>query len=254
MNGIQLLNQLFDHIYVVSIARATDRHAAIAEALHGLDYELFMGADAAQFHLADLEKAGLYHEKQSIDNHRYGKALAGGALGCSWSHRMVYEDILAKGYNKVLVLEDDVRINPDALATLEIAFGELPADWALLFMDYDKNEKAPLLGGVKQAWYHIMRTFKHLSYSHATIRNMYARPYSQHWLHAGFHDFSDAYALTRPGAAQLLQMQTPIQWLADNLLAVAATEQKVKAYSIRPRLFYQTSQPGGSASSLVQGV
>jgi glycosyl transferase family 25 len=252
MTEIGILNQLFDHVYVVTIARATERHRYLAQSLKGLDYELFMGADASQFSLEGLEASGLYSERQSIINHRYGKALTGGALGCSWSHRMVYEDILAKGFQRVLILEDDVVINQDALQQLPAAWMELPADWQLLFLDYSKNEKQPLFGFLKQSWYHAQRAFSSLTYSHTTIRNLYAKPFSKHWLHAGFHDYSDAYAVSGTGAAALLQLQTPIQWLADNLLAVAATSKKLYAFSIRPRLFSQTSQPGGSAQSLVQ--
>ena len=54
-----LLNQFFDHVYVVTIARASHRHVALEQALKGLDYELFMGADATLFSKEEMVNSGL---------------------------------------------------------------------------------------------------------------------------------------------------------------------------------------------------
>ena len=34
--------------------------------------------------------------------------MAGGQIGCAWSHKKIYIDIIEKQYSKVLILEDDV--------------------------------------------------------------------------------------------------------------------------------------------------
>jgi glycosyl transferase, family 25 len=203
------------------------------------------------FDTEEVIRSGLYSEVLSKKNHRFGRKLEGGMLGCSWSHRMVYEDILAKGFKKVMILEDDVRLRPGSFESFLKAMEELPADWDILWLDYYNNEKTPVLGGLKKAWYHIQHRLGALTYSHKTIDNLYALPYSEHLLKSGFHDFTDAYAISQQGAVQLLKMQTPIQWLADNLLAAASTEGSLQAFCLREKLFYQTSQTTAPDQSMI---
>jgi glycosyl transferase family 25 len=246
-----LLNQFFDHIYVVTIARAAQRHTVLQRVLAGLDYELFMGADAALFSTEELASSGLYNEKQAIRNHRYGKPLAGGMLGCALSHRMVYEDLLIKGYKTALVLEDDVEL-AEQVDHLAQSLAELPENWGLLYFDYNKHERKPLVGNFIQIAYHVQRFFGAITYSHKAINNLYTRPYSQHWWKAGYHDYTDAYAVSRAGATTLLKLQTPVQWVADNLLAHACSNEMIEAFSLKEKLFYQTSQTIDKSTSLVK--
>ena len=172
-------------------------------------------------------------------------------LGCAMSHRMVYEDMLVKGYKNALVLEDDVRLD-ERVEHIARALTEIPDNWGLLYFDYSKHERKPLVGGLKQMAYHVQRFFGAISYSHKSINNLYAVPFSQHWLKAGYHDYTDAYAISRSGAATLLKLQTPLQWVADNLLAFASTNKLVEAFAIKEKLFFQTSQTFDKSSSLVK--
>ncbi|HMP92525.1 MAG TPA: glycosyltransferase family 25 protein, partial [Phnomibacter sp.] len=234
-----------------TIKRATQRHTEVTKALHGLNFSFMYGADCKQFTLEQVTQNGLYNEEKARKNHRYQKPMPAPAIGCSWSHRMVYEDILAKGYQRVLILEDDVRLNTAGAPLLSIALTMLPPNWQMLWLDYDKNEKRGWGGLAKQSWYHVQRSIGKLNYTHNTIRNLYAVPVNDYWLRAGYHDFSNAYALTACGAKALLALQTPIQFTADNLLAYASTNYLLQAYCIRPKLFYQTSQTTHKGESLI---
>ena len=53
-----LLNKFFDHVYVVTLARATDRHEHIRKELNGLKYEFFFGKDKHQFSVEELKLKG----------------------------------------------------------------------------------------------------------------------------------------------------------------------------------------------------
>ena len=216
-----------------------------------MDYEFFYGADKADFDVPALKAAGIYDEALAIKNHRYHKPMRDGQLGCSWSHRMVYEDILAKGCKQALILEDDVILNTAALPAFEQAMQELPASWELLYLDYALHEKKPLLAGIKQGWYHIQRFFGGITYSHQTIQNLYPKPFSSNLQTAGYHDFTDAYAITAAGAAKLLQLQTPISRVADNLLAHACSNKIVNGFVLKQKLFSQHSQGTDGAHSYV---
>ena len=77
------------------------------------------------------------------------------------------------------------------------------------------------------------------------IRNLYAKPFSQHLKKAGFHDYTYAYAINSSAAKKLLKMQTPVQYIADNLLAHAATNGIVKSYITWPPVFLHDSLPDG---------
>lgn len=84
------------------------------------------------------------------------------------------------------------------------------------------------------------------------IKHLYAKPFSTHLKKAGYHEYTSAYALTLTAAQTLLKLQTPISFIADNLLGYAITNQLVKGYLTVPRLFEQESQQeGGNTFSYV---
>ncbi len=249
-----LLNTYFSKVYVITLQRAAERHHRLREHLNGLNYTLLYGADNRAFSLHELAAQGIYSPQQASRRHRYGKEMSPGQVGCSWSHRMVYEEVVQQGYDKVLVLEDDVLPHPPGFAALAAALAELPPDWQLLYFDYLKNTRPPALGWLKQGVYHLQKLAGRLPWSHATIRHLYARPHNTHLRRAGFHEFTSAYAITQTAARQLLALQTPIQFIADNLLAHAATNQLLNAFIMEPKLFVQESQvPGSEVISYVEG-
>lgn len=249
-----LLNSKFEHVYVVSVKRATDRHKVIEAELDGLDYELFFGADYRDFSIEELEEQGIYNKELSIKNHRYNKPLKGGMLGCSLSHKMVYADIIRNKYSNALILEDDVVAEISNYKNIESAFEQLPANWKLLYLDYNKNEQKPALGFVKQWIYHAQKLIGGVKFTHKAINNLFAKKYAENILIAGYHDFTDAYAVTYEGANILFNLQTPVQWFPDHLLAYASTNKFINAYCVWPKAFRQTSQSSNPELSLINST
>ena len=239
MNDFTTLNNFFDHIYVISLRRAIGRQEEIKKNLAGLHYDFFWGEDKQDHSIVDVTLNGIYDETMAVKNHRYHKTFSGGQICCAWSHRNVYKEILDKGYKKVLILEDDVIAHKDIEIISPLVFSELPANWDLLYLDYDKNEKNNVL---KKYWYHIQKALGGLIWSHTMIENLYPKKFSEHLASAGFHDFSSSYAITSAAAAKLLKLQSPISFLADNLLATACTTKLVNGFIVRPKLFSQLSQ------------
>lgn len=245
------LNGFFDHIYVITLRRAEDRQRQIRGLLEGLNYEFFYGADKAEFSIPEIKERGIYDEEKARRLHRYGKPLMAGQIGCSWSHLRVYEDMAQKGYSNALILEDDVVPKIAELPLFSTIISELPPDWELLYLDHNRHSEQGTTTRIKQLYYHLLRIFGAVKWSHATIRNLYARPYSKHLRRAGYHDYTNAYALTLPGAKKLAALQTPIAYLADNLLAHACSNQVVNGYICLPELFSQESQDADGAGSFV---
>ena len=245
------LNQFFDKIFVITLRRATDRHLHISQELQGLQYELFYGRDKLEFSVDDLQKKGIYSESLSRKNHRYGKPMPAGMIGCSWSHAELYRHIIEQGYQRVLILEDDVVIDQEQTGIWPQVVNELPANWELLYLGFAQNEKASPLAFLKKAVYHLQRLVGGLNYSHKTIHNLYPKKHGRFVYKAGYHDCTHAYGITRSGAEKLLSLQTPIAFFPDNLLAHAATNEIVAAYVIQPKLINQQYQVGATSVSYI---
>lgn len=231
-----IFNNYFDHIYIITLKRATERQAQIAKDLAGLRYAFFWGSDKLELDIPAMAAAHEYDETKAKQLHRYGKSMSPGQIGCALSHKRIYKDMLQKGYQRVLILEDDVHpINMEQAAAVMDA---LPNDWQLLLLDYYRNEKP---NWFKQQWYHVQHAMGQLKWNHTMIRNLYPRPVNKYIQTAGYHEFADAYCLTPAAAKVLLDLQTPVAFIADVVVPYAITNQLLKGYISRPKLFAQSS-------------
>ncbi len=246
LNPLQYLNEYYDKVYVLSVESASARRKQFSTHFEGLDYSFFYGADKNQFSVEEIETKGIFSEKLTREHHRYSKTMKHGEIACSWSHKMIYEDMLASGYNRVLIFEDDAVPDKNMVKKIPIILSEIPADCELLMWGWSKNGVLGAGGRFKQLIYHIQHSVGRLKWGHHIIRNMYAKAYSVNLKKAGFHDYTYAYAINRSGAEKLLGMQTPIQYIADNLLAHAATKGIVNGYIAWPQVFLHDSLPDGT--------
>ncbi len=240
------INKYYDKIYVLSVAAASDRRQHFSNQFTGLEYEFFFGADKNLFSIEGAVSDKTYNPKLAVSHHRYSKEMKHGEIACSWSHRMIYEDMLKNNYSRVLIFEDDAVPDPEQIKKIPEIIKEIPDDCELLMWGWDKNGNTPAGSVLKKLFYHFQHTFGLLKWSHTIIRNLYARPYSANLKKAGFHDYTYAYAINRSAAEKLIEMQTPIQYIADNLLAHAATTGIVNSYIVYPAVFLHDSLPDGT--------
>ncbi len=237
--NFEQFNNFFDKIFVITLERSANRQAHITKALEGLDYEFFLGADKNDFSIKDLKEKNIYNEALAVKHHRYSKPMNAGQIGCALSHKNIYEEIINKGYTKTLILEDDVKAVTESINIFSEIIKELPGNWELLYFDYSKNEDPQQL---KKYWYHLQKITGGLKWDYTIINNLYPKHFSKYLSVAGFHDYTDAYAVTLSGAKKLLELQSPVSYVADNLLAVAAASKRLNAFISRPKLFQQLSQ------------
>lgn len=243
----EALNNFFDKIYVITLTRATDRHIHIQNELQGLNYTLQYGADKKDLDIPKMITGKLYDPEAAKKKQMMGKDLTPGEIGCSLSHMMIYKDVVANNYNKVLILEDDVVIDKKAIKLFPEVVKELPADWQLFYLGYAKNETPPYNAGLKKMFYHLLySTGIKTKLDHTGINNLYPKPYSAHLQKAGFHDCTHAYAITKEAAKILLGKQTPLVYTADNLLAFTITQGSLKAFASKPKLINQQYQVSGA--------
>lgn len=242
----QALNNYYDKIYVLSVEAAAARRELFAERFQGMNYSFFFGADKNKFTIEELEEKKIFSESRAREHHRFNKTMRPGEIACSWSHRMMYEDMLRNNYQQVLIFEDDAVPDPAMMAKLPEILAEIPGHCELLMWGWDKNDRSSAGSGIKKIVYHLQHSFGSLKWTHQMIRNLFARPFSRHLKKAGFHDYTYAYAVNRAGAEKLIGMQTPVQYIADNLLAHAATKEVLEGYIVWPKVFLHDSLPDGT--------
>ncbi len=246
MNDLQQffnsLNSFFDKIYVITLKRATHRHEHLIKELEGLNYTIFYGQDKLEFDIKDLERKNIYNEELARKHHRYHKPMPAGMIGCSWSHKLIYEEVIRNNFQKILIMEDDIVIDKQTIKLFSHALNDLPKDWELFYLGYDKHEQIKPLDYLKIGVYHLQRFLGMLKYNHTIIGNLYPKKITKYICTAGYHDHTHAYAITTAGAEKLNQLQTPIKFFPDNLLAYAATNEIIKSYIVKPKMINQLSQ------------
>jgi glycosyl transferase family 25 len=241
MAELSSLNSFFDKIYVITLERSTERHEKMQTVLQGLEFSFFYGNDKKELTLDELLEEGIYDEQKAKSLHKDDKPLNTTQIGAAWSHRLVYEDMLANNYKKVLILEDDVIVKKEGLTLFEEMVEQLPEDWELWYLDYHKNLRRDLGTFFVQLFMHFRRWIKKLKWNHTMIRNMYARKYKPNLFIAGSHQFSTAYAITNEAAKKLIELQSPIVFCSEALLSYACANTIVTGYVSVPKVFLRQS-------------
>ncbi|WP_019988435.1 glycosyltransferase family 25 protein [Rudanella lutea] len=237
------LNDYFDKIYVISLRRATDRHARFRELLRGLNYDIYWAVDKLDIDRDDMIRQGLIDDV-TVREPRYihPEGLMTGEIACALSHRAIYEEMVREGYERVLIFEDDVVPCIDRLNQLPRVLEQLPARWDLLYLGYTKNEELNTAQRRKQWFYNLVSPLGVLRWSRREARNYLPRTYSANLRRAGLHDCTHAYAVTRAGARKLADAQRPLLASADSIISVLVLNEQLDAYVSVPVLFGQAGE------------
>ena len=244
------LNKYYDKIYVLSLSRLTERIDYINRALNGLRFEFFFGVDKQTVSLDELKQQGLFSQEQYELFYKKPKEIPLGMLCCSLGHLKIYEHIIENNFAKTLILEDDAVPVLDELNKFSVIIKELPDNWDLFYLGYEKNEKLKLKQKMNRL---LLTTFRHhaqLKLTRDVFKNYYAVPVSPHISKAGFHDCTHAYAITVEGARKALAAGRPVRFNPDNLLAWLNCTGKMNGYVSTNKLFNQLSAFSNKGISL----
>jgi GR25 family glycosyltransferase involved in LPS biosynthesis len=124
-------SQYFEAVYFINLDRRADRRARMEEML------------ANRFSMAARRVGALDGRGITWDHAKMGPITRywnQGALGCVLSHREAILDAIRRGYERVLILEDDADISEQFFPTLEKAWTALPADWHMLYLSANLSE------------------------------------------------------------------------------------------------------------------
>ena len=116
-------------IWVINLKRSVDRRNFIHAQLNmlGLQHEIVEAVDGRL--LTSEETSALYSPAEAIE--LLGRELTPGEIGCSLSHLRLYQRQVDEGHEEVLILEDDVVIDPSFIDVLRDR-DRLPSDWELV--------------------------------------------------------------------------------------------------------------------------
>lgn len=120
--------KIFDKIYVLNLKRRTDRLKMTEKRLNFAEIENYIVFDAVDGSV--MEKIWEIYQKENsyFKNSSY--------LACAISHLSIYRDAIEKGYQRILILEDDNRVHRKGLSLLEKNYSDVPEDWELLYLGF----------------------------------------------------------------------------------------------------------------------
>jgi glycosyl transferase family 25 len=247
------LNDFYDKVYVLTLPRLHERIDFINRELNGLNFEFFYGTDKQDTSIATLKAGGVYSTERYLDFYKKPNEMNLGMLCCSLGHLHMYQSIIANGYHKTLILEDDVQPLLAGLQQWPQIINELPPDWDIFYLGYEKNETFGWKQKLKSVLYRTRPWHAQLKLTSAMYASYYPHTLSPHIARAGFHDCTHAYGITLEAAKTLAALQTPVAFNPDNLLSYAISTGQVNGYISRPKLFNQLSAFVHKTPSLTAG-
>uniref|UniRef100_A0ACB8F099 Uncharacterized protein n=1 Tax=Sphaerodactylus townsendi TaxID=933632 RepID=A0ACB8F099_9SAUR len=128
----------FDEIFLINLARRPDRQQRMLSALSELEIDPLVvnAVDGSALNSSDIKKLGVdllpgYYDPFS------GRTLTKGEVGCFLSHHHIWKEIVDRGLEKSVVLEDDVRFEPyfkKRLLRLMDELEQVQLDWDLIYL------------------------------------------------------------------------------------------------------------------------
>ncbi|CAG8722312.1 1768_t:CDS:2, partial [Dentiscutata erythropus] len=186
----------FDHIYIVHLDYRTDRRERLDELASylGLDFD----------YLSAISK----NDEQIL--RKYGSAdMISPQKACYLSHCFIYKEIIDKGYNNALILEDDVDFELNITAIMTDIHRDLPASWEMLYVGHcfeDVGEQVGISSSVHRLYKSVAPMCTH------------------------------AYAVSYSGARKLIELVDPVipRGTIDYSLSVVVKDKKVNSFDVHP--------------------
>ncbi|XP_054853789.1 inactive glycosyltransferase 25 family member 3 isoform X2 [Eublepharis macularius] len=223
----------FDEIFLINLARRPDRKQRMLSALSEMEIDALVvnAIDGSALNSSDIKKLGVdllpgYYDPFS------GRTLTKGEVGCFLSHHHVWKEIVERGLEKSVVLEDDVRFQAyfkQRLLRLMDDLEQTQLDWDLIYLgrkQVNSEDEEPV----------------------EDVRNLVVAEYSYWTL---------AYVISKQGAQKLIDARPLSKILpVDEFLPIMSDKhpnedykkyfptRDLQVYSVRPLLAYPTHYTG----------
>lgn len=237
---LSILQDTFEKIYVLTLERAKDRHEHIERVLQGVDYEFFQGVDKLTLDYEELIAKKVYDDEAHRARKRTHRSMSLGEIACTLSHRAIQQDAIDKGYERILILEDDVKLHPEHLESFRAAMDELPTDWELLMLGYYGEKYPGFVSELKKRtylFYHRFGLFNWDKVNKTFLERLLMQRYSSNLWTVGKLVGGHAYALTLSGCRKLVDFQTPVFLQADRVFSYYPAYHDLRAFALDKKLF-----------------
>ncbi len=195
LNGMDILSldDLFDKVFIINLARREDRKSIMLKVLKNLkieNFEFFNAIDGATIDTEELYKQGILLDKD----------LGRGEIGCFLSHREVWKIAASRHYERILIMEDDIRFNPK-YPSISRVMQHVPPNWDIVH--FHSNVERP--GRIK----------------------------INDFVYRGDHEYGGCtcYALSNVGYIKLICKSAVIPYAVDGITALLSSVQGHKAYA-----------------------
>lgn len=224
----------FDEVFMINLKRRQDRRVRMLRSLYELQIQvkIFDAVDGKALNTSQLKALNIdvipgYHDPYS------GRTLTRGEIGCFLSHYYIWKEVIERGLEQALIIEDDVRFEYQFRSKLlklmhDVAMAEL--DWDLIYIGRKRMQ--------------VQRPEK-------------AVPNVMNLVEADYSYWTLAYAISQQGARKLVAAEPLNKMLpVDEFLPVMYNKHPVdtymefyhprdlKAFSAEPLLLYPTHYTG----------
>ncbi|KAK9970815.1 hypothetical protein ABG768_026724 [Culter alburnus] len=224
----------FDEIFLINLKRRLDRRERMLNtmAVLGIEATLVDAVDGKSLNTSQLQALGIEMMPGYKDPYS-GRVLTRGEIGCFLSHHFTWKQVVERGLQHVLVLEDDVRFEPrfkKRLQTIMEDVEKAQLNWDLIYVGRKRMQVAKPEVSVEG------------------VNNLVEADYSYWTL---------GYALSQQGAKKLLAAQPLGKMLpVDEFLPVMFNKhpnaaymshfdpRDLRAFSVEPLLLYPTHYTG----------
>jgi len=136
----------FDEIYLINLKRRPDRLKRMQACFEelGIGYKLIEAVDGKMLTAKYLETLDIKQCANFRDPYS-GRDMTYGEIGCFMSHYKIWEDVVQKNHQKVIVFEDDIRFElyfKISLSNLMIEIGNAGIkNWDLIYLGRKRLRK-----------------------------------------------------------------------------------------------------------------
>ncbi len=139
---LNIINEYFDQVYVLNLERRLDRKAKMMHRLQrlGIEAAFVPAADGQLFRYQMEFQTYMISPPGSQGTHPLEGVLGrktfenAGVWSLSMTYMRMLEDAQARGFRRILCLEDDAVFCHDFHAKLQRALSQIPQDWKLLYL------------------------------------------------------------------------------------------------------------------------